>query len=60
MKIKEVISWLEGKQRYKIKTDLSKNEKGFKYYGNPEKDFKAIHITGTNSKVRLLIQFLKF
>jgi dihydrofolate synthase/folylpolyglutamate synthase len=50
MKIKEAISWLEGKQRYKIKTDLSKMRKALNIMGNPEKDFKAIHITGTNGK----------
>lgn len=50
MRIKEAISWLELKPRFKDKTDLSKMKHALKLLGNPERNFKAIHITGTNGK----------
>ncbi len=50
MKIKEAINWLELKPRFKDKTDLSKMSNALKMLDNPQNNFKAIHITGTNGK----------
>lgn len=50
MKINEAINWLEYKPRHKDKTDLTKIKKALMLLGNPENNFKSIHITGTNGK----------
>lgn len=50
MKIKEAINWLESKPRFKQKSNLDKMKNALMFLGNPEKDFQAIHITGTNGK----------
>jgi len=50
MTIKQAINWLEYKPRQKDKTNLNKMNNALKILKNPEKNFKAIHITGTNGK----------
>lgn len=50
MNLKELISWLENRPRFKDKTDLSKMINLSKRLGDPHKFYKTIHITGTNGK----------
>lgn len=50
MKVKEAINWLETKPRFKEKVSLDKMKNALKILDHPEKNFKAIHITGTNGK----------
>lgn len=50
MKIDEAIKWLEYKPRFKEKTDLFKMGNALKILKNPQKNFKTVHVTGTNGK----------
>ncbi len=46
----ELISWVENRPRFKDKVSLDKLRKCALALGNPQDDFKVIHITGTNGK----------
>lgn len=48
--LKELISWVENRPRFKDKTSLEKLKNCALALGNPQDNFKAIHITGTNGK----------
>lgn len=50
MQLKEAISWLENRPRFKDKVSLDKMRKLNQRLGNPDQSFKSIHITGTNGK----------
>lgn len=46
----EILNWLYSLQRFGIKPGLERISGLLKYLGNPENQFKSIHITGTNGK----------
>lgn len=50
MNLKEAISWLENRPRFKDKISLEKMNSLNIKLGSPDKYFKSIHITGTNGK----------
>lgn len=46
----ELISWVENRPRFKEKVSLEKLKICALALGNPQDNFKVIHITGTNGK----------
>ncbi len=48
--LKEAQTWIESVYRFGDKYDLSRMEKAVAMLGHPEKQFKSIHIGGTNGK----------
>jgi len=47
---KETKYWIEHIKRFGSKLDLSRIKELLGYFNNPEKEFKTIHIAGTNGK----------
>ncbi len=47
---KETKYWIEHIKRFGSKLDLSRIKELLNYFNNPEKEFKTIHIAGTNGK----------
>lgn len=48
--ISSAIDWIESQVKYKPKTDLSRMQLACLELGNPQNDYKVIHIAGTNGK----------
>lgn len=48
--INEAQVWIENIKRFGSKLDLTRMEKATKLLGHPEKEFKSIHVGGTNGK----------
>jgi dihydrofolate synthase/folylpolyglutamate synthase len=48
--LKENIEYIEGLKRFGMKFDLSNMERICSVLGNPHKDFKSVHVGGTNGK----------
>ncbi len=46
----EAQDWIENIKRFGSKLDLTRMEKAIEYLGHPEKEFKSIHVGGTNGK----------
>ena len=46
----DAISWVNNCKKFSKRFDLSDMEDALKLLGNPDKDFKVIHIGGTNGK----------
>lgn len=47
---KSFIEWVQSQKRFSKKTNLDNMRYFCKLLGNPERSFKAIHVTGTNGK----------
>lgn len=48
--LEEAQTWIENIKRFGSKLDLTRMEKAITYLGHPEKEFKSIHVGGTNGK----------
>lgn len=48
--LKDAQAWIESVYRFSDKYDLSRMQQASAMLGNPEKDFKSIHVGGTNGK----------
>jgi dihydrofolate synthase / folylpolyglutamate synthase len=48
--LEEAQTWIENIKRFGSKLDLTRMEKAIAYLGHPEKEFKSIHVGGTNGK----------
>lgn len=46
----EVTSWMFGLERFGIKLGLDNISEFLSKIGNPERDFRSVHVTGTNGK----------
>lgn len=43
-------AWIENIKRFGSRLDLSRITKALAYLGNPHREFKSIHVAGTNGK----------
>ncbi|MDY0317797.1 MAG: bifunctional folylpolyglutamate synthase/dihydrofolate synthase, partial [Candidatus Izemoplasmatales bacterium] len=48
--VNEAQVWIENIKRFGSKLDLKRMEKAIELLGHPEKEFKSIHVGGTNGK----------
>ncbi len=48
--LNEAKDWIENIKRFGSKLDLTRMKKCVEYLGHPEKEFKSIHVAGTNGK----------
>jgi len=59
LNVNDLISFIESQRRTSIRKDLSDMFSFCKILGNPEKDLKVVHVTGTNGKGSV-VSYLKY